>query len=335
MSGHLLRRTVWALVMVPALSALLASPARAQAWLPAKKSGSFDFIYVRGTADHHLFSESLINPVTGDTGSSQDLGQEFVNTGFLRMDYGLTDRLAVSGDLAYVSAKYDSQYQAFFGEGKLDDGAYHGTFQDLRAEVRYAAVQTKNLAFTPFAGVVIPTHQYENEGHAAPGRGNRQLPIGVNLGYLWPHAVHTAYAEGRYAYSFLETDGFHFNRSNAYVEAGTFLTPSFSVRGVVGWERTHGGIDWATDINTLADFEVHDARTSSRYWSAGLGVSFYLARSAGISASYSRILSGANVVDTRSFVVVSSWFFGPHAAPLASARNASQTAALLRSESLE
>ena len=194
-------------------------------------------------------------------------------------------------------------------EGALDNGDYHGALTDYRFELRYLAVNTHNFVFTPFAGVIVPSHSYVHEGHAAPGRGLTQIPIGFGMGYTWPRAVHTTYLQARYAYAFLQNEGYDFARSNAFVEAGTYLARWCSIRGVIGAEKTHGGIDWF-DIDTPDEFETHDARTSSRYLSAGLGASFTVARTVSLSAAYSQLLEGANIVDTKTWWVSATWYFG-------------------------
>ncbi len=300
----------------------------AQAWTPPKKHGSFALVYVRGFADQHLYSQTVTLRRTRETCTSCDQGDMFANTSYLRLDYGITDRLAVNGDVAYVSTKYEG---IFLGENpELDDGTYHGTFQDVRAELRYMAVQTEAFALTPFAGVATPTTDYETIGHSAPGKGLTQFPVGFNLGYVWPRYIHTTYVLGRYSYSFMRHEEHRLNRSDAGAEMGTYVTPWFAVRGLVGWQRTHGGIDWATDITSQEAFHDHDQFASSRFWSAGVGVSFDLGRSAAISASYSQVLSGANTIDTGAFGVSTSWYFGgAPSATLGGARQAPPQVATL------
>ena len=301
-------RCVAAALAVATASLFAVTMAAAQAWVPPKDSGVFDPTYARATAKNHLFSETVNIPETGQTGKSVYYGYEYSNIAVLGLDFGLTDRLAIRTNLAFVSSKYNGL--PAWQEGELDNGTYHGTLTDLSAEVRYVAVQQGHFVFTPFLGLVLPTHSYENEGHAAPGRGLAQLPVGFGLGYTWPRQIHTTYFQARYAYALLSTNGYYFARSNAFVEAGTFLARWCSIRGFVGAEKTHGGIDWATDIDTEEEFEVHDAQTSSRYWSAALGLTFIVSPSVSLSLSYSEILGGANVVDTHTYWVSTSWYFG-------------------------
>jgi hypothetical protein len=271
-----------------AASLLAVSTASAQAWVPPKNSGVFDFTYARATADKHLFSETVTIDETGQSGKSVYYGYEYSNIFTVGVDYGITDRLAVRANLAYVASKYNGL--PAWQETVLDDGTYHGTLTDFAMEVRYMAVEKNSFVFTPFLGFIIP--------------------IGFGFGYTWPRQIHTTYFQARYAYAYLETNGFTFARSNAFVEAGTYLARWCSIRGLIGGERTHGGIDWATDIDTDEEWENHDARTSSRYWSAGLGVTFIVTPAVSLSASYSEILGGANVVDTKSFWVSTTWYFG-------------------------
>jgi hypothetical protein len=105
-------------------------------------------------------------------------------------------------------------------------------------------------------------------------------------------------------------EGYDFARSNVFVEAGTYLAHWCAIRTIIGAEKTHGGIDWATGINTEEDFEVHDARTSSRYLSAAVGLLFNVSSVVQLAASYSEILGGSNVVNTHTYWVSATWTFG-------------------------
>jgi len=77
--------------------------------VPPKKNGSFDVTYARATATHHMFSQSVLVVETGETGKSVHLGEEYSNIAVFSIDYGITDRLAVRGDISLVSSKYDGQ----------------------------------------------------------------------------------------------------------------------------------------------------------------------------------------------------------------------------------
>lgn len=300
-SNH--RSSICSVAVALAAGLFAVTSASAQAWVPQTNSGFFDITYARTSANHHLFSQN----VTGETGGNSLGGfEEYSNIAIFSGDYGITEHLAVRGDLAYVSAKYVGDDS---GESGADDGEYHGTVTDFHAEFRYA-VNHKNFAFTPFAGVVIPTHQYETVGHAAPGRGLWQLPVGFGLGYVWPHEIHTTYIQARYAYAFLRHEGNDLARSNAIVEAGTNLARWCSLRAVIGGERTHGGIDWATAEFDEEVFEAHDAEASSQSVSAAAGLSFAVNRTMTLSASYSQILGGANTVDTKTIWVGTTWNLG-------------------------
>lgn len=300
-------RSISSTLAVTTASLVAVSVVSAQAWVPPKNTGTFDLTYARATATLHLFRTTITVAETGETGKAVDYGDEYSNIAVLSFDYGISDRLAVRADISSVSSKYVGI--PAWQEGALDDGEYHGTLTDFRAEVRYAALQKKNLVLTPFLGLVVPTHDYVSEGHAAPGRGLTQIPAGVGFGYTWPRQIHTTYFQARYSYSYLTANDYDFARSNAFVEAGTFLARWCSIRGVIGAEKTHGGIH-GEDIDTAEEFEFHDARLSSRYLSAAAGVSFAVSRSVSLSASYSEILEGADVVNAHTFWVSATWYFG-------------------------
>ena len=57
------------------------------------------------------------------------------------IDYGLTDTIALTVNLPFIASKYTGPPVYFVGgvethPGPLDDGTYHGAFQDFRVDVR-------------------------------------------------------------------------------------------------------------------------------------------------------------------------------------------------------
>src|SRR5262249_11888883 len=130
----------------------------------------------------------------------------------------------------------------------LDDGHYHGSFQDLNIRVRYNA-WTHPFMITPFVEYITPTNGYMFYSHAIVGNHVRQLNVGVFLGSLIDRVLPNTYIHGRYSYGFpQEILGVSRTRQNGEFEMGYFFTPSIHAFGLLIGQVTNGGIDVPEDI---------------------------------------------------------------------------------------
>jgi len=298
--------------------------------MPGKGRGTLSFYYQYLDVQGGLFSTDVTGRVFpgGYVGEGKKLyhGEIADHTTLLDVDFGVFDRLAISGSVAYVASKYEglSPHPALPGHELIDDGTYHPQFQDASFGVRVLAVSNP-LAVIPFVRATFPTHDYINVGHSAVGRGLKQLQIGTNLARgLDPFLPH-AYAKATLAYSFVgqpETheeagaapqEEYNLNKSFASLELGYFVTTRFAVNAFGNHLHTEGGIDWARDLKTPADYarigHVHDAAARDRHTVLGGGLSFSVQPSFWVYASYSGIVSGQNLHYGNALVVGTNWSF--------------------------
>ena len=77
------------------------------------------------------------------------------------------------------------------------------------------------------------------------------------------------------------------------MELGYFLNPRWSVRALVSWQHTHGGIDVPVSLDN-AYYPYHDRLAAERYVQAGGGIAWSLGASSDIYLIYKRSLSGAD-----------------------------------------
>src|SRR5262249_34979651 len=155
-----------ALAVASALAVLSASAAGAQAWLPPKGEAWFSAGYGNVFSSKHYFG--TVNP---GEGSTLDVGHIRGNSVVLQVGYGLTDRLAFPFGIPYQIYKY---YGPVPHPSELDDGQYHGTWQDYHISMAYQ-LTTGAVAIAPFITGVIPSHDYEYFAHAAPGKDLHEL----------------------------------------------------------------------------------------------------------------------------------------------------------------
>jgi hypothetical protein len=252
----------------------ISTTASAQAWVPAKGEGSVSVTYVNDYVKNHVNALGVRSDV---------LGRIRTHSTITSFEYGITDKFALNVDLAHVASKYIGNTP----HGPQDTGKYHSTFQDLRMELRYNAVKNP-LLLTPFIGAIIPTHDYEIRGHSAPGRGFKQLLIGMNAGRQLAGKLRNVYVDGGYYYAIQSRfEGFKLNRSNAAWEVGWLANQRLSLRFFGSWQTTHGGVPTGVGFH-LDDHEreFHDRITRSKFVRLGGGANFSVKGPLSIHAAY-------------------------------------------------
>jgi hypothetical protein len=258
-------RSTSAIVFVVVVSGGSGSPLKAQAWTPTRGEGTVSVTYQNYDVAGHYDARGRKNN-NGGTQSQAVVAD---------LDYGITDTFAVTVNLPFIASKYTGPQVYFVGgvethQGPLDDGAYHGAFQDLGVEVR-RLFWAGPIPIAPFIGASFPTHDYETVGEAVPGRHRRDLQFGVNVGVDLDRLLAGAYAHGRYGYGTAQQiEGFAFTRSNVDVEIGVPLASRIVLRGLAGWQIRHQG----PSVQELTvDWENHDRFIAPSYTTLGLGAS--------------------------------------------------------------
>jgi hypothetical protein len=241
---------------------------KAQAWIPAKGEGTVSLTYQNYDVAGHYDARGRKNN-NGGTHSHVTVAE---------VDYAITDTIGMTVNLPFIASKYTGSPVYFVGgvethPGPLDDGTYHGAFQDLRVEVR-RLFWVGPIPVAPFIGASFPTHAYETVGEAVPGRHRRDLQVGANVGINLDRLLTGAYAHGRYGYATAQRiEGFAFTRSNVDVEVGLPITSRLVLRGLAGWQIRHQG----PSVQELTvDWEHHDRFIAPSYTNLGVGASMPL-----------------------------------------------------------
>jgi hypothetical protein len=268
-----MRRTnTFVLLALGGVALAPAGNARAQqAWLPPKGEASLSLGFSHTFATEHVDYRG--NPVSP--------GDMIWNNVATDLSYGVTDRLAVRlTPPALVISKYDGAFPhpPVAGRTNLDDGAWHSTFQDFRAEVRFRLTEGPT-AVTPFAALIVPSHSYEYYGHPAAGRDQVEGQVGVVAGRLLDPLLPNAYLQVRYLFGMPEKAlGISHNRSQVSFDMGYLIGSAFSVRFLGAWQVSYGGwrvpIDWPA--RTSPEFQAHDQLQRADYFQLGGAVSYAL-----------------------------------------------------------
>lgn len=261
------------------------STLKAQAWIPTKGEGTVSLTYQNYDVAGHYDPQGHKN----NNGGTQS------HVAVAELDYGITDTLGLTLSVPFVASKYTGPPVYVVAgiptyPGPLDDGTYHGAFQDLRAEVR-RLFWAGAIPVAPFIGASVPTHNYETVGEAVPGRHRRDLQFGTYSGVNLDRLVTGAYVQARYAYATAERiEGFPFTRSNIDVEIGYPFGSRVLVRGLTAWQIRHQG---PNALELAGDWEHHDRFISPSYTNLGIGVSVPI-RGADVYALWLGTAAGSN-----------------------------------------
>jgi hypothetical protein len=302
------------IIFVAVLAAFSPVPLYAQAWLPSAGEGAVAVVFQDMVVKRHLYSD----------GSPIEVGEIDSHNMMLDLTYGVTDKVALNVSVPYVSARYTGR-NAHPGS-VLDDGAFHGTMQDFRINVRYG-LKTGGTAIAPFADLIVPSHDYEYYGHAAPGRRLTELQLGLNIGHVVARGLPGLFMQGRYSYGFTQRSlGQYHDRSNLDAELGYFVHPRLRVLALTATQYTHGGVPFthafpgdlcglekptAAQLLSCPLFTHHDRLAQANFIDVGFGTQVTLTRRLDVLASVTTTAVGRSVHALDHGISISvSWGLG-------------------------
>jgi hypothetical protein len=295
------------------LAACAFAPARAQPWVPEKGAGSIGVNY-QYVVDHtHL---------NGD-GDEFSPGRIASHSWQLRVDYGLTGRLAGHVSLPWITKQYLGSaphnpapfdphaagaaqvapaHAGHHEEGiaNLDDGSWHGGWQDFSVGLRYRWIVRgpgQPWTVTPFATYSWPSHDYTYFAHAAIGSRQWRFAVGAMAGRQFGPRLQNLFFQGTYSYTFVEEVlGIGTDYSSLNLELGYHFTPRFSARAMVMMRKTHGGLDIPFGFPSRTDelFLHHDQVQRVDYVNWGLGATWQVGDRYSLSAAWYTTLWGEN-----------------------------------------
>ena len=284
----------------------------AQAWVPEQGQASISIYYAHGEVGDHLLTGDFVWQGV-NYGSKVDKGHVKSHTVVVGLEYGISNRLALSASIpATVSATVSGLPIAphILPDGStIDDGAYRAGLQDFRFEARYMTI-VDPLVITPFLAVVIPSHHYVTLGHTFLGRDLREVHIGFYLGKLLTFISNDLYTQAGYEFAYVEKiDDIRPNRSIVEFTLGYFVTPTVTVSTTMSYQKSHAGLDWATDVVDYQTYIDHDRMDAPNYLQLGGSVSVDVNDAFGFFVSYRGTLWGTNVHELSTVAVGSTWSF--------------------------
>ena len=202
----------------------------------------------------------------------------------------------------------------------LDDGTYHGTFQDFYFGTRFKAVESPRFALTPFVEVIIPSHEYESLAQTAVGRDLRALVVGAAVGGFADYLLPGLHFQTRLSHAFVQKAvDIRPNRTGIDSAVGYFVTPRLAIQFIQTFQLTHDGIDFVGPPRILAVHDGtpftdehsrnHDRLVRANSLNFGGGVAFQLTEKAGVFGTYGKLAWGQNLPAPRSITVGMNWSF--------------------------
>jgi hypothetical protein len=299
------RRMTRSVMGVVAACLLGATDAKAQAWLQPRGEGSITLYYDRLWATEHI----------DYLGRPNSPGDMIWNNIGLDLSYSMSDRLAVRIGLPFVISKYDGAlpHPTLGGVVPLDDGNWHGTFQDVSSELRFRATQGA-LVVTPFAGIGVPTHDYPTYGHGSPGRGLVEGRFGVAVGRLLDPLLPDAYVQVRYTYAVPEKVlGLSHNASQLGVDLGYLVGSALTLRAIGFWQQTYGG--WRSNVDfppkTSLDYLHHDQLQRTGYFRLGGSVAYSITSAIDVNLFGYSTITAESDVNMKSLGIAFSYSASP------------------------
>ncbi len=284
----------------------------AQAWLPPRGEGYLTLTYQNTLADGHFLG-------TGERAPGANAHDHVrSHTMTTDIDFGVADRIAAHLAVPFIAARYAGGDPHLIGVSggrtTIDNGNYHGAFQDFRLGVRLKLL-ARPLAVTPFADGIIPSHRYESRGHSVIGSDLHALVLGMNVGGLLDGIVSGLYYQGQLSHAVVEKiAGYRPNRSRVDLEVGYFLTPRLALRLHESLQTTHDGINYRQPGQTRVVSLNHDRIHRYDFLDLGGGLAFAISDSWQIFTSAGGIVWGQNVHPHTAFLIGVNWHF---ATPLA------------------
>jgi len=303
MNEPLARRESWFATLLSVLLLIaFVGTAAGQAWLPDKGEASVSTSYNYIAFGGHFRTD----------GSRTAEAAAKAQSVLFEVEYGLTERLALTFSVPIVAARYadTNPSSAFllglfnqvvhavgpgvYGHQFLDDGHYHSSLQDFHVDLRYNVV-SRPLVVTPFVAMVAPSHDYAYVGEAAPGRDLWEFQFGTNVARRLDPFLPNAYLHGQISFAIPE-EALHLrtNRMNFSPEFGYFLTRKLAVRGFGNWQHTFSGLHFPADLTTPLLILTHERLLKANYWHLGGGISYAITPKTEVSADVVTFLSGSD-----------------------------------------
>lgn len=240
------------------------------------------------------------------SGGVEDFGRIDLRSLYLELDYGLSDRLALSLWLPFKSNRYRGDFPHdprllldARGERFLDDGEWHSSLADVGIGLRWLWREDP-LAVTPFISFHWPSRDYPLFTETQAGTQQWRLDLGVNLGDRLGPAHWNTWWQAGVAYSLMEktrprdAPARRVNRSMLHLSIGKMLSPESGLSLTLTRRDTYNALDFPFDFRPPFNddlFYHHDQLLPWEYTTASLAWGRSLGSDWQLDLSYGRTVS--------------------------------------------
>ena len=246
-----------------------------------------------------------------------DIGETTTHALVLSVNYSLGERWTIFGSIPYVKRRHK-------GEGVhdatvdfvnytppdlrvVDDGEYHGGFQDVSIGTRYLATDGP-LKVSPFIAVGSPVSNYPIYGNAVIGKHLWEVPVGVSLEFAPYFSDWVFQADVSYVFS-EEVLGVNLDYWLWHASASYYVTRRFAPRLFLTQRHAPDALQWPDDYTDDLDNEAwfqHDRMIKHGYLNGGIGFDYIANDRYAVSATYYQTIEQervAKIEDAFTFAV--------------------------------
>jgi len=212
----------------------------------------------------------------------------------LAVDHRFADKWSVHLSLPYILKRsiglpiaHRTEWLAVPREADfLDDGDYHGTWQDWQLGVTYHGAW-KGLDVRPHAVLTWPSHDYTFFASAAPGRYLRKLRVGADVSRRFGRSnVHWS---AGYSYEFVEkVIGYDLDKHHYRLSTHWDVAPTWSLNAFANARYSNGiePSDLAGKVPWSELWFQHDRLLKHNYVLAGVGATWHFRDRWAVSGSF-------------------------------------------------
>ena len=239
-----------------------------------------------------------------------DIGETDTHVLLLSGVASLGERWTVFGSIPYVQKRHQGagvhnpnvDFVTFTPPDLrlVDDGDYHGGFQDITVGARYRAVDGP-LTVSPFLTFGTPMSNYPTYGNAAIGKQLWEVAAGAAIDFTPYFSDWHFQADISYVFS-EEVLGFDLDYWFWYVSASYFVTPRLAPRVFLVQRNAPNALSFPEDFPLGFDneqFYQHDRTLKHNFINGGIGVNYIINDQYAILANVFKTFEADNVVEVE------------------------------------
>lgn len=224
--------------------------------------------------------------------------------------YSLSPRLKIFGTIPYVQKRHRGEgvhdpnvdFVAYTPPDLrvVDDGEYHGGFQDASIGMQYLAIDGP-FSVSPYISFGAPLRDYPIYGNAIIGKQVWELPVGVSLEFTPYFSDWTFNADIAYVIS-EKVVGVDLNYWYWHASASYFVTRRFAPRVFLTQRHAPNALTWPEDFTDDLDNEFwfnHDRTLKHGYLNGGIGFDYIVSDAYSVSATYFKTLDPEQVSEVE------------------------------------